>query len=189
MSRSWGILSTVVMGVVLTLACGGGGGGDVVSGGGGGSTIVAASFTPEIASPGANNVSTVGSPNSNIVTVTVMVTGTSDVYGASFDLVFDPTVAEFVGWSPGTLLESGGRQVSYQVNSQLPGRVVVGASRTQPIGGADAGVSTGLIQLRLRANRAGTTSVRFENADLLDSQNPPQDIGGIQFSGGTLVAN
>ena len=69
-----------------------------------------------------------------------------------------------------------------------PGRVIVGVARTTGVG-VDAGVSTALIQLRLRAIRSGTATIRFENADLLNSNNPPTEIVGIAFTGGTLTAN
>ena len=31
--------------------------------------------------------------------------------------------------------------------------------------------------------------IRFENADLLNANNPPTEIVGIQFTGGTMTAN
>jgi hypothetical protein len=174
--------------LTVTVSCGGGSGGGGVTGGGGGSTIYAGSFTPAEPNPGANSVSLMGSASSNIVTLAVNVTGTNDVFGGSFDLVYDPTMAEFANWAAGSLLESGGHQVSYQVNAQQAGRVIVGVSRTTIGAGADAGISTALVQLRLRVIEAGSSSVRIENADLLDSQNPPGPIAGIAFSGGTLSA-
>jgi hypothetical protein len=185
MRRNHWILAIAILTLTVTISCGGGGGGGST---GGGTTIVAADFTPAVATPGANTVSALGSASSNIVTLSVMVTGTSGVYGASFDLVFDPSVAEFAGWSPGNLLETGGMQVTYQVNANQAGRVIVGVARTSGAG-VDAGVSTALIQLRLRAIHEGTSSVRFENADLLNANNPPTEIVGISFSGGTMTAN
>jgi hypothetical protein len=97
-------------------------------------------------------------------------------------------VVEFAGWAPGNLLETGGQQVTYQVNAQQSGRVIVGVARTTGVG-IDAGVSTALIQLRLRATSAGTSAISFQNADLLNSNNPPTEIVGIAFTGGTLTAN
>jgi len=183
----WTVAVTILsLTLAVTISCGGGGGGD--SSTGGGTTIVAADFTPLDLNPGANTVSAQGSASSNIVTLSVMVTGTSGVYGASFDLVYDPAVAEFAGYSPGNLLETGGQQVTYQVNAQQAGRVIVGVARTTGVG-VNAGVSTALIQLRLRAIHAGASQIRFENADLLNANNPPTEIVGIAFTGGTLTAN
>jgi hypothetical protein len=183
--KNWTV-ALAILTLTVTISCGGGGGGDSPTGGG--TTIVAADFTPTELNPGANTVSALGSSRSNIVTLSVMVTGTAGVYGASFDLVYDPTVAEFAGYSPGNLLESGGQQVTYQVNAQQAGRVIVGVARTTGVG-IDAGVSTALIQLQLRATSAGASAISFQNADLLNSNNPPTEIVGIAFTGGTLTAN
>jgi len=185
MRRIHWTVAIAILTLAMTISCGGGGGD---SPGGGETNIFAADFTPTDLNPGANTVSALGSSSSNIVTLSMMVTGTSGVYGASFDLVYDPDVAEFAGWSPGNLLETGGQQVTYQVNAQQSGRVIVGAARTTGVG-IDAGVSTALIQLRLRVTAAGVSQIRFENADLLNSNNPPTEIVGIAFTGGTLTAN
>ena len=185
MRRIHWTVAIAILTLAMTVSCGGGGGDDSI---GGGSDIVAADFTPTDLNPGANTVSALGSSSSNIVTLSVMVTGTAGVYGAAFDLVYDPGVVEFAGWSPGNLLETGGQQVTYQVNANQAGRVIVGVARTTGAG-IDAGVSTALIQLRLRATSSGTSPIRFENADLLNSNNPPTEIVGIAFTGGTLTAN
>ncbi|HXV75659.1 MAG TPA: cohesin domain-containing protein [Candidatus Polarisedimenticolaceae bacterium] len=176
--------------VTSLVACGGGGETSGLSGGpGGGSGILAGNFTPDNPDPGANTVSIHGSSNTNIVTLNVTVTGVTDVFGASFDVTYDPTMTEFVNWSPGSLLESNNQQVSYQINSQQAGRLVVGVARTTPSGGANAGISTGLVKLLFRVTQAGASQVRFERAGLLNSADPPQSIGGIVFAGGTLTAN
>ena len=44
--------------------------------------------------------------------------------------------------------------------------------------------ATRLINLTLRATQAGSSAVRFQNADLLGSQNPPEAKPGIAFFGG-----
>jgi hypothetical protein len=185
MRRIHWTVAIAILTLAMTISCGGGGGDSPA---GGGTTIVAVDFTPTDLNPGANTVSALGSSSSNIVTLSVMVTGTPGVYGASFDLVYDPDVVEFAGWSKGNLLETGGQQVTYQVNAQQSGRVIVGVARTTGVG-IDAGVSTALVQLRLRARAAGVSPIRFENADLLNSNNPPTEIVGIAFTGGTLTAN
>jgi hypothetical protein len=181
----------LVLATTVLFSCGGGGGdkSDVTGGGGGGSTILAGTFTPTTPSPGANTVSMSGSGTSNIMTLAVNVSGTNDVFGASFDVVYDPTMIEFVNWTTGRLLEAGGHQVTYQVNAQQAGRVVVGVSRTTLGTGASAGVATPLINLQFRLNEPGTSQVAFERAALLNTMDPPQSIGGIAFSGGTLAAN
>jgi hypothetical protein len=62
-------------------------------------------------------------------------------------------------------------------------------ARTTGIG-IDSGVSTALIQLRLRVKqRLGVSQIRFESADLFHSNDPPTEIVGIEFFGGTLTVN
>lgn len=184
MSRIHWTVVIAITTLALTLACSGGGGNvptdEIIEPG------ELADFTPANPNPGANSVSVQGSVTSNIAVLSVMVTGTAGVYGASFDLIFDPDIAEFVGYLPGNLLEAGGQQVVYQVNAHHAGRVIVGVARTTGTG-IDAGVSTALIELRLRVKRLGVSPVSFEGAELLNSNNPPTEIVGIGFTGGTLT--
>jgi hypothetical protein len=179
----------MVTGLVIAclLGCGGGGSGD-----GGPSNNYAGSFTPDTQSPGANTVYTTGTSgsgsNASLVTVNVIVNDTADIYGASFDVTFDPSKAQFVNYSAGELLEFGGQSVSYQVNATTPGRLVVGVARTS--GGLGVTVTDAriLIRLTLRVTDAGASAVRFGNPALLNSQNPPTPKSGIAFFGGTLTA-
>jgi hypothetical protein len=166
-----------------------GGGGDAAPSTDGGNTIYSGSFTPDNANPGANAVALGGQGSQNIVTLAVNVAGTNDVSGAAFDLTFDPSKAEFAGWSPGLLLEQGGHQVTYQLNSQQSGRVIVGVSRTTVGSGANAGIATPVVLLRMRVIGSGNSQIGFANADLLNSASPPGAKSGISFSGGTLVSN
>lgn len=175
----------LILAVAASVSCGGGGDSST----GGSTTIYAGGFTPAEPNPGANSVSMFGSASSNIVTLAVNVAGTNDLSGASFDVTFDPAMAEFVNWSAGQLLEQGGHQVVYQLNSQQAGRVIVGISRTTVGTGANAGIPTAIILLRMRVTRAGSSTIAFENADLLNSGNPPAAKQGISFSGGTLTAS
>jgi len=177
----------LILATAASVSCGGGG--DSAPGGGGGTTIYSGSFTPDNANPGANTVSVAGSGNTNIVTLWINVSGTNDVSGAAFDVNFDPTMVQYAGWSPGQLLEQGNHQVTYQLNSQQSGRVIVGVSRTTAGTGANATVATPIIVLQFRVTRAGSSSLGFENADLLNSANPPVAKSGISFSGGTLTAS
>ena len=186
MSRIHWTVVIAIMTLALTLACGGGGGNvptdEIIR------TGELADFTPANPNPGVNSVSVQGSVTTNIAILSVMVTGTAGVYGVSFDLIFDPDIAEFAGYAPGNLLEAGGQQVVYQVNARQAGRVIVGVARTTGTG-IDAGVSTALIQLRLRVKEPGVSQVSFEKAELLNSNNPPTEIVGIEFTGGTLTVS
>jgi len=188
MRRTHALLAiAIVLALVGSTSCSGGG--DTAASTGGGNTIYSGAFTPANPTPGANSVALSGSSNQNIVTLAVNVAGTDDVSGAAFDVTFDTSKAEFAGWSPGQLLEQGGHQVTYQLNSQQPGRVIVGISRTTLGSGADAGIATPVVLLRMRVIGSGSSQVGFSNADLLNSANPPAAKSGISFSGGTLVSN
>ena len=111
------------------------------------------------------------------------VTETLDVFGATFDVVYDAGKAEYRNWSAGEVLESGGHQVSYLVNGDQPGRIVVSATRPKGDSGADISGTKVLVNLTLRVTQAGNSQVGFQNADLTDPQDPPLPINGISFSG------
>ena len=189
MKRPKAILILLVAAALACAAgCSGGGGsdGDVI--GGGGSTLLNVSFAPDTPAPGAATVALdLFSAPPGSVTVAVEVTDVPNVFGAGFDMVWDPAVAEYVSWAPGTLLESGGNQPAYQVALIQPGLLVVGASRTGA-SSVDAVGSVPLIRLTLRGLAVGSTPVALENASLLDGQAPPQGIPSLNWSGGTLTA-
>jgi len=171
--------------VVAVVGCGGGGSSPSPS------TNFQGSFTPDAQNPGANTVYTTGTPgtggNAGLVTLHVYVNNTSDIYGASFDLVFDPAMAQFVNWSAGQVLEFGGQSVTYQINASSPGRVVVGVARTSGGVGVTVPDAAVLIHLTLRVIDAGSSTIQFTDPALLNSQNPPQPKTGVAFFGGTLT--
>jgi hypothetical protein len=165
--------------------------------GGGGN--VAASFTPAQPSPGAGSVSMAEqSRTGDQVTVAVNVTGVNAVYGAAFSVFYDTAEVEFVGDSPGSILESGGIAAQYSV-FETPGQLIVGASR---LGGSGVNV-TGtlpLIRLTFRALQAGSSPLGFycqggcadpgQPALLDDDDAGPQPIAGVNvWAGGTVLAN
>jgi hypothetical protein len=180
----------VLFSLCAALACGGGSGGsDVVSGGPGGSTNLSGSFTPDAQNPAGNTVYTTGTNSGALVILNVYVNNTNDVFGASFDLLYDPTMVQFENWSPGELLEFGGQSVAYQVNATEPGRLVVGVARTSAGVGVTTTTAKKLVNLTMRVTDSGNSAVQYANATLLDSQNPPEVKSGIAFFGGTLTAN
>ena len=173
--------------LALATACGGGGNS---SGGGGGSTNLNASFTADEPNPGSKTISlSQGSNTNDMVTVRVDVTDTNGIFGAAFDLLYDPAIATFVNWSAGTVLEQGGGSGSYQVGATQSGRLVVGASRQGGDSGTDVSGTKALILLTFRMTQAGSSAAVFDNAALLDDSIQPQPIPGLSLFGGTLVAN
>jgi len=191
MKRLGHLLGLLVL--ASTLACGGGGDSGTDRGvfnDSGGSNNLAGDMTPDESNPGSGDVSVETSGTSgNLVTVAFTVTDTVDVYGAAFDVVFDPSMIEFASWSPGRLLEHSGETASYQISSAVTGSVVVGASRQGSTTGANASGTERLVELTFRTIAAGSSTLTFQNSVLLNSQSPPQNIAGISWHGGTFTAN
>ena len=172
--------------LLAATACGGGGG----PGGGVVTPSLAASFTPAQASPGTDTVSTdEGSKTGDLVTVEVQVTNINGIYGAAFDVAYNPSVATFQNWSAGSLLEQGGHTPTYQINANQSGLLVVVATRQGNVQGANAVGTVTLIRLTFRVTQTGTSPVSFPGAPtLLDDQPQPQPIPATNWFGGTIIA-
>ena len=118
----------LLIATAVLIGCGGGGDdGGVIDDD---STTVSADFVADEPAPPASSVALEKGPaSSNLVTVRVDVTGVSDVYGAAFELAYDATLADYVGFTTGTFLEQVGHIASYQVSSPFEFQVVVGVTR------------------------------------------------------------
>jgi hypothetical protein len=185
---------TSLTGLLLTaLALGCSGGSEsqsgVVPGPGGGSTNLAGSFSGSAPNPGPDTVSmTESGTNGNLVTVAIQVTDTGGVFGAAFDVAYDPAFVEYFSWARGSLLESDGGIAIFQV-TDVGGRVTVGASRIGTTS-VDAVGSQSLILLTFRVIQAGSSTGDFATASLLEVTGAtPEPIGGINWSGGSFSAN
>jgi hypothetical protein len=180
--------------LVLAVACGGGEGssdGGVINDSSQ-SRVVAASFTPDEPDPSDDSIamSLVTGGVTNRVTVGVDVTGTDDVFGASFDVIYDSSSAQYVSWGRGSLLENHGQNVTYVVSEGVAGRLVVGISCIGCPSGVNVTDSRQLVELTFVVSEPGATSLRFANASLLDSAAPnPAPIPGLDWFGGTLTGN
>ncbi len=174
------LISTLLL---VSTACGSSSG---VVGGGGGSNLVVASFVPDEPNPGADTVSIAQTNASgNMVSLQVNVTDTNDVHTAAFDLVFDDSLVEYVGYTAGSFLEQGGNVPLYQVG-QGPGRIVVGVSRGGSVG-ANAVRSQELMNLSFRVTDVGQSQLSVVNATLRDGN--LNDIQGVAWFGGSLNGN
>jgi hypothetical protein len=183
MRRNLFLLTTLLL--VASVACGGGSG-DVAAGPGGGSNLVVASFVADEPNPGADTVSIAESNASgNIVTLQVNVTDTNDIQSASFDVIFDDSLVEYVGHNEGSLLEQGGNAPIYAVTPSA-GRIVVGVSR-QGSTGTNAVGSRVLMNLNFRAIAVGQSSLSVVNSVLRDGNN--SSIPGVGWFGGSVVGN
>ena len=146
-------------------------------------------FVPDEPAPGRNTVSMAeGAVLGDMITIHVNVTDTSDVFAASFDVVYDPALVGFVGWSPGTVLESGGVTPFYLVSAS-PESVAVGASRVGLGAGVDVAGTETLIALTFVTLGPGSSAASFRNAALIDSTSPPQPIPNVLWFGGVYSAD
>jgi hypothetical protein len=157
----------------------------------GGSTNLVGGFSPEQPNPADDTIAMAFEQASgSVVGVAVTVTGVDDLFSADFDVTYDPQQADFVNWSAGTLLETGGNAPSYMLTATQPGVVTVGATRTGGgSGGVDVGTTQTLIYLVFQVKEPGSSALGFQRASLLDAQDPPQSIPGLSWFGGTLTAN
>ena len=183
---SKGVNAVLLSLLATTIACGGGGDG------GGGGNVVTSDLVPSfVADPvdagGAVVSMTEDSVAGDVVTIGITVSGADDVYGAAFDLTYDPAVATFEGWAPGSILERGGNSPNYAVDAPREGAIVVGASRTGNVGGVKVSERETLIRLRFKVRQAGSARLEFRSASMSDSRFPPEEITGLSWFGGVLV--
>ena len=172
--------------IAVGAACGGGGGGGGVVRG---AARFDASFVADQGPPASGTVSMAeDSVVGDVVTLRVDVTDAVGIYGAAFDVAYDPESVSFRDWAPGTLLEQDGNAPNYTVVALQNGTVVVGASRTGAVSGVDAVGSRTLVRIVFEAKRAGTTPISFRSESVTDDDVPPGEIPGLSWFGGSLVA-
>lgn len=177
---------------VLCLACGGGGGGDgdpsvsVTGSGGGGSTIFPLNFIGDQPNPGPDTVSASRSSGSgNTVLVAVDVTDTNNLFGAGFDVVFDPTVVRFTRSIPGNALDSGSGSPAPIVNEPRAGLLVVSVSSDG--GEVDVTGTRPLVLLEFQSLQAGASALTLRNGTLENASQ--QLLPGISWFGGAFDAS
>jgi hypothetical protein len=126
-----------------------------------------------------------------MLTLAVNVSDTTGIYGGSFDLVYNRSLARFSNWSTGSLLEQNGHTPLYQVDASQPGRLIVVATRTGDVGVVSATGDVPLIRLVFEMTAPGTSTVSFGGSPgLFDDQQPtPQPLPGINWFGGSFTAN
>ncbi len=132
--------------------------------------------------PASQNVS----PSSRF-TISVNINNVSNLFGAAFDLIFDPNVLEFVSTKEGNFLGSDG--VSTWLNTAVSSEgLIVGYSRI-----AQAGIPTGisgsgtLMTLTFEALAEGTSTLNFQNNHLLDPE--IEEIATNWKDGAVIVKN
>ncbi|MEK7146757.1 MAG: cohesin domain-containing protein, partial [Patescibacteria group bacterium] len=112
------------------------------------------------------------SPNTQF-TVSINISAVSNLFGAAFDLIFDPAILQFVSAQKGTFLEQDGVSTNLLTAVSPPGDLIIGYSRL-----ASNGVATGisgsgvLMTLTFNALSAGASNLTFQNNSLCDASNP-----------------
>jgi len=171
--------------LLFTLCCCGGGGG------GNGQPIppsIAVSFTAAKAIPDAMDVSLQKkSQSGDSFTMDVVITGVNNVFSASFDIVYNSTILDYINYTEGTFLSENGQVATSFLVSDQTGRLVVGATRLGQVPGVNAAGNEILMSIAFKAKKAGSSSVSFENNNLLDPT--PAPIQGLEWFGGTATAN
>ena len=168
----------------ILLACGGGGGGgdkgvvNLVQCGG--------------ATAAAPNQVALGCPAQGVdsIAVTVHLGGptTTDIYGLQFDLVFDPAVVQFEPQAiEGSFLNRDGAATILQAGVMQgdPGRLIVAIARQGVPNGLQAtNVDQVVMLISFRRVAAGSTTLSFENAKVVDSslQTIPQITFGTALT-------
>jgi hypothetical protein len=186
-------VTTLGLLLLFALGCGGGGGGssdeDPTAKSGSG---LAASFTPDVTSPGDLTVSmSQSSKSDDTVNVSVDVTGTPDVFGADFRVVYDSTRFKYVGHGIGHLLETGCPEVQYWITPGGSDTLLVAVTCLGGGAGVDVTTTKDLVHLVFRARAEGTSRLDFDTPALFDDHNPPGpiDIDPQSWAGGALIAN
>jgi hypothetical protein len=178
--------------MTLMISCGGGdpSGTTIVPEPPGGSTNLVGGFTPDDPNPGAGTVSMSqgGMTSGDVVMVQVNVTGIDNLFGVSFDIVYNPALADFLGHYPGTVMETGGLTGHYLFSEHQAGVIVSGVTRPQgTVGGVDVGATQELVTLAFQVTGAGSSTISFQNFSCEDENQ--QIIQGLSWAGGTLTAN
>ena len=201
MKRSWLPLrkvSFVALLAGLTVACpgGGGGGGPIPSG-------LVASFVAEnpTPDPALMTLSMAPGPSSGErFSIRVQVTNIDDFFGAGFHVNFDPTTASFRGATDdgSFILETGvDTDISAVVNVNVPGELLVTATRQGQVAGVDPVEDDLLITLSFEATPTMGNRFRFgtpNNREVFACATPtggcdtPIDDAMLIWSEGTMTA-
>jgi len=108
----------------------------------------------------------------------------SDIYGVKFDLVFDGVMLHYSSHSTVSFLSKGGGTV--EILADVPGgdpnRLVVAVGLAGAVSGVQVtGAEETVAEFLFEGMEPGSTSVRFENGQIVDSSLNP--IASLSFSG------
>ncbi|MFH2092825.1 MAG: cohesin domain-containing protein [Pseudomonadota bacterium] len=131
--------------------------------------------------------------------VDIMIEGVNNLYGIAMDLNYDSESIEVIDadsskegiqfkTTEGQLINNNGTQVSLlklALEDDIPGKLVIGLSRSGEVTGADSSSETVLFSIYFRSKKSGTSQLTSANQGLKDDSN--QDI--IDSTWGELALN
>jgi len=115
----------------------------------------------------------------------MVVDNVNDIYGAAFDLIYDPEFLDVVdadvvadGVQPkvseGELLNNAGIDTTFlrsALEDEIPGTIVMGISRSGAVIGADTSTDNVILSVSFLPKQEGTTSIIFDQQGLKTSDN------------------
>ncbi|HTY20090.1 MAG TPA: cohesin domain-containing protein, partial [Geobacteraceae bacterium] len=117
--------------------------------------------------------SSVGVDERFIVTITAA--NATDLYNAPFVLSYDPLLLDYEGASEGSLLNSDGKQTTFQASGvKSSGQVSVGLARSGNVGGVNG--SGNLAILTFRAKAPGKAGIGFLSSAFTDDGGRPLEV-------------
>jgi hypothetical protein len=117
----------------------------------------------------------------------VVITDVPDVYGACFQLTFDPEKID-VTVTEGDFLNKDGSETELTVNNESPGSLIIKISRMRVSYGMDAVGSEILLKLSFQHKKVeGKAVLTLKNSHLLDSSQPPREIPNLAWCSGSVI--
>lgn len=136
----------------------------------GAAMLMAALSTQALAADPVLSISATPNPvvQGSTVSVDVLISGISDLYGYQFSLSFDPTILQASGVSEGSFLSSGGNTFggTGTINNSLGSIEMVFNTLIGPVPGV-SGNGT-LAQISFNVTGAGSSALNFSNAIFVD---------------------
>jgi len=124
----------------------------------------------------------------DLLQVELILSGVADVQTVEFKVDYDDSVARYEGLSlGGSRLTSDGANVNV-FEDEDPGQVSINLSRFNTgIDFVPQGTVVRLIFGKATNTDGATGPIAFSDTQIFDSAAPPQEIGGIQWHGGTFL--
>ncbi|MFH1962654.1 MAG: cohesin domain-containing protein [bacterium] len=107
-------------------------------------------------------------PTNQNVTVSILIDTVVGLYGASFDIIFDPSLLQGVNITEGNFLNQDGLQTAFlRTIDNKNGKIIIGISRLEKAGGING--SGVLCSITFKTKGYGSSSLQFDNICLKDA--------------------